>query len=94
MYPAVSSGELTGVYGMTSGGRMLRNTCCVVRPGSEANGVVRHHEPSAVDDLSVCLLLDGSDWPMTEQSFIKQSSNNTSNIGHDVFFIIISKINK
>jgi hypothetical protein len=89
MYPAVSSGELTGVYGMTSGGRMLRNTCWVVIPGSEANGVVRHHDPPSAADPSV--RLDGSDWP-EQPDFIKQSSS--TSIGHDVFFIIISKINK
>ena len=56
---------------------MLRNTCCVVIPGNEANGVVRHHEPSAA---ASAVRLDGSVCPMTEPSFIRQSKTNSHSI--------------
>lgn len=48
-------------------------------PGNEANGVVRHHEPSAA---AASVRLDGSVWPMTEP-FIRHSSTSS----HGVFIL-------
>lgn len=63
---------------------MLRNTCCVVMPGNEANGVVRHHEPSAAS-----VRLDGSVWPMTEP-FIRHRSTKRCDVVDSSVVVVTS----
>lgn len=62
---------------------MLRNTCCVVIPGNEANGVVLNHDPSTASERP-----NGSDWPMTEP-FIKHTSTRSHGVVDSRLFIFL-----